>query len=189
MTIIDAFPVWVVAALIFLLRVVDVAIGTLRTIVMVQGRLRFAVFLGFFEVLVWVVAVAHVVQRVGESPWLAPFYAGGFSAGIAVGLVIERKLALGRFVVRMFSHSRAAEVVNAVSGKGNVLATFRGETPRGPVVLVFVSARGDRVRDVLEAARAVDPEMFYTVEVARQWSENAYPLPHPTGWRAVFKKK
>lgn len=189
MTIIDAFPVWVVGILIFLLRIVDVSVGTLRTIVMVQGRLRLAVFLGFFEVLVWVVAVAHVVARVDESPWLAPFYAGGFSAGIAVGLLIERKLALGRFVIRIFTPLHAPEIVDALRGKGNVLATFRGDTPGGPVNLLFVSARGDRVRDVLDAAQAVDPEMFYTVEAARQWSENAYPLPHATGWRAVFKKK
>jgi uncharacterized protein YebE (UPF0316 family) len=187
MPFIDALPVWVIGILIFLLRIVDVSIGTLRTILMVQGYARFAVFLGFFEVLVWVVAVAQVVARIDASPWLAPFYAGGFSAGVAVGLMIERKLALGRFVIRIFSHSRTQEIVHAIRGKGNVLATFRGDTPDGPVNLLFVSARGERVHDVVDAARAVDPKMFYTVEAARRWSENVFP--HPTGWRAVFKKK
>lgn len=185
----DLLPSWLVALLIFLLRIVDVSIGTLRTIVMVQGRARFAVFLGFFEVLVWVVAVVHVVGRIDDSPWIAPFYAGGFAAGIAVGLLIERKLALGRFVIRIISRSRAREIMAAVAPHGNVLATFQGERPEGPVNLVFLSARGEKVRAALDAAEAVDPEMVYLVEQAREWSENVYVLPHATGWRSVFKKK
>lgn len=33
----------------------------------------------------------------------------------------------------------------------------------------------------------LDSLMF--VEAATEWTENVYPIPHPTGWRAVFKKK
>lgn len=182
-------PFWAIGILIFSLRIVDVSVGTIRTIVMVQGRLRLAITLGFFEVLVWVIAVAQVVTRIDEAPWLAPFYAGGFATGVGVGMLIERRLALGRYVIRIISHSRAREVAEAVQAQGRVLGIFRGETLTGPANLVFVSARGQQVRGILEAARSVDPEMFYLVESARAWSENAYPVPHPTGWRAIFKKK
>lgn len=187
--VLDSVPFWLLGIVIFLLRIVDVSIGTLRTIVMVQGRARLAIILGFFEVLVWVIAVAQVVTRIDEVPWLAPFYAGGFATGIGVGMLIERRLALGRFVVRIISHTRGREIAEALKDRGHVLAIFTGETLEGVVNLVFVSARGPQVPGILAAARAVDPDMFYLVESAHAWSENAYPVPHPTGWRAVFKKK
>lgn len=177
MPLIDTLPVWLIALVIFLLRVVDVSMGTIRTIAVVQGRMRFAVILGFFEVLVWVVAVAQVVARIDGTPWLAPFYAGGYSAGVGVGMLIERKLSLGRFVIRIISRSHGREIADAVRPRGHVLATFAGETRDGPVSLVFLSARGERVHDVLERARAVDPDVFYTVEQAREWSQQLYALP------------
>ncbi len=189
MTAIDALPFWMVGIAIFLLRIIDVSLGTVRTISMVQGHRHFSVVLGFFEVLVWVVAVSQVVARIDQSPWLAPFYAGGFAAGIWAGMAIERRLALGRYVIRLISRRAAPAIVQALAGRGHVLATFAGETGDGPVHLVFVSARGGTVRDVLNTARQVDPDVFFLVEAAMDWSENVYPLPHPTGWRAVLKKK
>lgn len=185
----DTVPIWSIGVLIFALRVVDVSIGTVRTIAVIQGHARFAVVLGFFEVLIWVVAVAQVVARIDEAPWLAPFYAGGFAAGVGVGMMIERRLSLGRFAVRILSTSKRSEIVHAVEDKGRVLATFTGETGGTPVHLIFVSARGRSVPELLRAARAVDPDLFYLVETAAGWSENAQPLPHATGWRATFKRK
>lgn len=185
----DTVPVWSVGILIFLLRIVDVSMGTIRTIAVIQGRARFAVILGFFEVLVWVVAVAQVVARIDDSPLLAPFYAGGFAAGVAVGMLIEKRLSLGRFAIRILSTHRTSEIVAALEGRGRVLATFAGESAGRPVNLIFISATGKRVPDILQAARAVDPELFYLVEAATTWSENLQPLPHATGWRSVLKKK
>lgn len=44
-------------------------------------------------------------------------------------------------------------------------------------------------REVRDTARTADPDVFFPVESAMDWSENVYSLPHPTGWRAVLKKK
>jgi len=185
----DTIPFWVLGVAIFLLRIVDVSTGTLRIMAMVQGYRGVAAALGFFEVLVWIVAVSQVVARIDDMPWLAPFFAGGFAAGIWVGMSIERHLALGRFVVRLISRSLATPITEALRGRGHVLATFAGQTSDGPVSLVYVSARGKRLRDVVETARTVDPDVFFLVETATAWSENVYPFPHPTDWPAVLKRK
>ncbi len=189
MAFLDSIPFWALGALIFVLRVVDVSLGTLRTIFVIEGRARVAVVLGFFEVLVWVTAIAHVVGRFEEQPLLAPFYAGGFSAGVGTGLLIERELALKLFVVRFISRLSSGEMAQALAGAGHVLATFAGEAGGAARNLIYVSAKGKRVRTVLDRARRADPDLFYLVESARAWSENVHPPPHPTGWRAVFKKK
>ena len=85
-------PAWALAGTIFLLRIIDVSLGTMRTITVVNGRLRLSVALGFFEVLVWVTAVSQVILRLRDHPILVLAYAAGFAAGNAVGILLERKL-------------------------------------------------------------------------------------------------
>jgi hypothetical protein len=91
-------------------------------------------------------------------------------------MVVERRVSLGRYLVRIISRGRAAEVAQAIAADGRVLATFPGSTPAGPATLVFISAVGRRVPLVVAAARAVDPEAIYTVESAAGWSENVHPV-------------
>jgi len=188
MEFLDSIPVWALALAIFSLRIIDVSLGTIRTISIVQGRARFAMTLGFFEVLVWVVAIAQVVHRIDGHPLLAPAYAGGYAAGVAIGMLIERKPSAGRYLIRILSHTRAAEVAAAVGDRGRVLGTFPGSTPAGPASLVFVSAIGRRVADIVAAVREADPELFYTVEMAMGWSENVHP-PGRMDWETHLKRK
>jgi uncharacterized protein YebE (UPF0316 family) len=187
MTFLPSLPPLVLGVAIFCLRIVDVSIGTVRTISMVQGRSRIAVFLGFFEVLVWITVVAQVVTRIDTEPLLAPFYAGGYAAGIAVGMLIERRLSAGRYLVRIITHTKAAEIAAAIGDRGRVVGTFPGATPEGTATLVFVSALGRRVPEVLRAARGADPTLLYTVEMALGWSENVHPPQVP--WRGQHQRK
>jgi uncharacterized protein YebE (UPF0316 family) len=143
------------------------------------------VLLGFFEVLVWIMVVAQVVTRMGTEPWLVPFYAGGYAAGVGVGMLIERRLSRGRYLIRLITRSRAAELVTAVGTRGRVLGSFPGATPEGTATLIFASAIGNRVPEVIEAVRAADPDVFYTVEMALRWSENV----HPSDTRTESKRK
>jgi uncharacterized protein YebE (UPF0316 family) len=134
--------------------------------------------------------VAQVVTRVNTHPWLAPFYAGGYATGVGVGMLIERRLSAGRYLIRIISHTKAAEVAAAVGSLGRVLGTFPGlSTPGGPASLLFVSAIGRKVPEVVAAVRAVDPDLVYTVEMALSWSENVHPATGGWDWRSRVKRK
>jgi len=128
-----------------------------------------------------------VFLRVGEEPLLVVAWAGGFATGNAVGIAIERKLALGRCVVRMISRDGDA-VARAVEPPGKVLATFDSELADGARKLVFVVLNRRDLPELLDRAQKADPELFWVVE---RFSETSHltPLPHATGWRAMFKMK
>ena len=100
----DTLPVWALALVIFTLRVVDVSLGTCRTIAVVQGRMKVSVLLGFIEVLVWVTTVTHVIQKAADNGWLLLAYAAGFAFGNAAGIALERRLAMGSVILRIVSH-------------------------------------------------------------------------------------
>ena len=188
MPFLDTFPVWAVAVLVFGLRIVDVTIGTMRTIMVVAGRVPLAVVLGFFELLIWATAVSQVILMVPDHPFLLVPYAAGFAAGNAVGILLERRLALGSCIVRMLSQHKGTEIAHALNAVGQQVTTFFGEGLGGPRTLVYATCERRQLPRLLEAARRVDPSLFYAVE---RFSETGgvAPLMAPTGWRAVLKKK
>lgn len=181
------FSVWALAGIIFFLRILDVSLGTMRTITVVNGRLRLSVFLGFFEVLLWITAVSQVILRVRQHPMLIFAYATGFAAGNAVGILLERKLALGRCVVRMISKDGEG-IARAIAPFGQVLGVFSSEANGAQTRLVFATLPRKNLPEAVRRARELDPRVFYVVERFSETSHLA-PLPHPSGWRAVFKKK
>lgn len=183
-------PPWLLALLIFCVRMIDVSLGTLRTICVVQGRMTLSVALGFFEVLIWIAALSQVIIGVSDSPILMVAYAGGFAVGNAVGIGLERLLALGTVVVRIISPEGNHDVVDALRSKGFRATVFEGEGVEGPVDLIYVRCNRRKVTALLKVVKSLRPNVFYTVEPVQEHSERmAEALPHATGWRSVFKMK
>lgn len=190
---IESIPIWALTLLIFALRVADVSLGTIRTLSIVRGYIGLSMGLGFVEVSLWVIAISQVLARVDESWMLVIAYAGGFAAGNGVGIMIERKIALGTAVVRMISEQSGPEIAEALRADGRTVTTFAGEGERGPVTLVYVASPRKAIRRIVKTARAIDPNLFFVTEGAHETSRDATPrlrpVPHATGWRAAFKKK
>jgi uncharacterized protein YebE (UPF0316 family) len=180
-------PVWILAALIFASRVVDVSLGTMRTIMVVNGRLRLSVVLGFLEVGVWLTAVSQVILRVREHPILVVAYAAGFAVGNAVGIVLERKLAFGQCVVRMIS-TKGKAIAEGLTSLGRVLGVFQSEINGAPSRLVFASMARRNLPAAVRVAKDIDPDVFCVVDRFAE-TNHITPFPHPTGWRAILKKK
>jgi len=175
------------AALVFLLRIADVSLGTMRTIVVVAGRIRLSVVLGFFEVLIWVTAVSQVVLRLHESPFLIVAYAGGFAAGNAAGILLERRLALGQCVVRVISREGIG-VARILATHGRVRGVYGNDGGNPEERLVFATLARADLQEVLKQVRALDPDAFYVVDRFSQTNGHT-PLPRATGWRTALKMK
>ncbi len=166
--------------LIFLAEVAVLTLGTVRTMVTVLGESKAAFFLGCLEMILWIFGTSAVMLKVGEEPFLGVCYAVGFACGNVVGIMAEKKLALGNVVVRVISAWRGTEIAQAVRNAGFGITTVAGEGSDGPVTVQFVVCKRKDMKHVLSAAREVDPELFYTFETAGGVSE----VSSPTGSRA-----
>ena len=188
MPFLDPLPVWVLSLVIFGLRIVDVSLGTLRTITIVHGRVPISVLIGFVEVLIWVTAVSQVIVHLRENPALSLAYAGGFACGNAVGIVLERRIALGTVVVRMIASTGASQIAQRLRSLGYEVTAFPGEGKDGPRTLLFTTCARRNSASVVREAAELDHRLFYTVDRFSQATQLG-ALPHPTGWRGAFKKK
>lgn len=192
MTWLDGLPVWGLAIAIFLLRIVDVSVGTVRTIAVVQGRVFLSVCLGFIEILVWVTVVAQVFQHAAHNSIVLLAYAAGFAAGNAVGIAIERMLALGTVILRIVSVSAGPRLAELLRQKVRRVYVFEGhevhDTQR-PMMLLYVVVKRREAKDLINLSRSIDPDLFFAVDPVRESSALLTPLPNATGWRNVFKMK
>lgn len=189
MEFIDTMPVWALALLIFILRIIDVSMGTVRTLGVVEGLAKLSVVLGFFEVLIWIVAVSQVVTRLTESPILPIAYASGFAAGNAIGILIEKRLAFGLAVMRIISVNSSSEIASTLRDKGHILTTFTGEGRDGPVVMIYISCPRKKIPEILVTAREIDPDLFFVIERINECNRGQRGMFHQTGWPLIVKKK
>lgn len=160
------------ALLIFMLRVVDVSMATVRLIFAVRGRRGLAALIGFFEILVWIFAVGQALQHLNSIPHLLG-YAGGFAAGSYVGVWLEGRLALGLSVVHAVCRSEddgtspAGQLANAIRLAGFAVTEIEGRGRDGDVDLLRIVVPRRRARALTELIQDYDPNAFITVEEVR----------------------
>lgn len=150
-----------------LLRCVDTTLSTLRVLAVVRGRRPLAWILGFCSSLLFVTAVAAVLQSLDE-PLNVLAYAAGFASGNALGILIEDRLAAGHSLLRIVSPGRGPALIEALrsAGRGATELPARSETGTVTMIYCYVPRR-----DVPLARRQIstlDPQAHVTVENVRQ---------------------
>ncbi len=180
--------------LIFLMRIADVSMGTIRIIFVSRGIKIFAAILGFFEVLIWLFAISQIMKNL-NNPMHYVAYAAGFGMGNFVGISIEKWLSMGNRTVRIITKKDAADLIRALRAKGFGVTSIDGEGADGMVKLIFTVLRRNHVSDVVKLIKKFNPNAFYTVEDIRYVREdNIYPLRSDTGpfrrlLSSIYKKK
>jgi len=182
--------IWLLGILIFLARVVDVSVGTLRTISIVQGRTKIAFFLAFIETSVWLLVLSAVLPQVMHTPVLGLFYAFGFATGNVVGILVEKRLAMGYTNFRIITSKNVKEITNSLREKGFAVTTFEGEGKDGKVTEIYVASERKNLSILVKIVKEIEPDAFYIAEQAGYLSKIHRPTMVPTtGWRAIQKKK
>ncbi len=166
----DVFHWVIVPLFIFLARICDVSIATIRVMFVLSGRKSLAPFIGFFEALIWLVAIGQILQNV-SNPVTYIAYAAGFGMGTFVGMLIEEKLALGQVILRIITQRDASNLLVALREAGFRLTTVDAEGSRGKVSLIFTICRRKKVPDLKKLIRQYNPNAFYTIENVKFVSE------------------
>jgi uncharacterized protein YebE (UPF0316 family) len=151
------------AFLIFLLRVVNMALDTLRALVMLRNRKGLVWFFGFIETIIFVVAFSHVLQNLDN--FLNTFaYAAGFGTGNVIGMMIENRLAVGFTHLQIISSSRGAAVAERLREEGYAVTEFHGHGRDGTVTMISAGVQRKNVQKVNDIVQEVDESAYITAE-------------------------
>ena len=150
------------AALIFLARVADVSMSTVRMLLLVKGRRGIAATVGFFEVSLYLLSLQYVLKAGLSSPLNFIAYAGGYSIGNFMGSLLEEKLLTGHVLVEIIANDVASGtcIADKLREAGFGTTVLTGEGRGGPrMVLKTVCDRNDRHK-VLAATKDCSAFVF-----------------------------
>jgi uncharacterized protein YebE (UPF0316 family) len=159
--------------IIYLSRLTDVSLNTLRQIFVVSGRRKQAPLIGIFESLLWLVAVSTIMQNL-SNPTCYLAYAAGFASGIFVGMTIEEKLALGKVMVRVITRREATDLIEYLRTTKFGFTYVEGEGKRENVKLIFSVIQRQDLPELISIINQFNPNAFYTVETVRYASQPGY---------------
>ena len=157
------FDFLVLPVVIFCLRICDVTLDTLRIIFMTKGLKRLAPIIGFFEILIWIVAITRIMQNLNN--WLCYVaYAGGFATGNYVGMLVDEKLAIGHELIRVITKMDASALAGALRADGYGVTTVKAAGMQGEVGIVYIVANRKNQKRAIKIIQQYNPNAFVTVQ-------------------------
>ena len=166
---------YLVALLIFCMRILDVSIGTVRVIYTIRGQRAASVFLGVIESGIWIFAISRAFKYV-ETPVSMVGWALGFGAGTFVGITLEKWIATGHIVIRVIGSDHAEQLRLALMKEDVGVTGLHGEGRDGRNQILFVVAHRRRGKHLLGVIQQIDPEAFITIDPISQAIGGYMPL-------------
>lgn len=157
------------AAIIFLLRLADQSLGTMRALLVAKNKPIYAALIGLVESAIWIVAISQVIKDI-DDPLLIGAYAAGFAAGTILGSYIERIVGLGNVVVRVFSSAKSPSVAENLRAEGYGVTIIDGKGKDGPVKIYLCIIPRRKLKSVLNMIEKINPNAYITTDMANPTS-------------------
>ena len=189
MTILDTFydsslfTYLLLPLLIFLARIMDVTIGTIRIVMVSKGQKSLAPILGFFEILIWLMAISKIFQNLNSWPCYIA-YAAGFATGNYIGLIIEEKLAVGIVKIQIITRKKAETLIENMKGAGYGVTYHEAQGSSESVSIIYSIIKRTEIQKVEDIVKTTNPKAFYSIEDVKSVSHGVFhPKSATRRWR------
>jgi len=151
------------AGAIFLMRVVNMALDTLRALYMIRNRRGLVWLFGFIETVIFVLVFSSVLQNLDNFLNIIA-YAAGFATGNVIGMMIEDKIAMGFLQLQIISSARGPAIAERLRQEGYAATEMSGRGRDGMVSVIVASVLRKNLKVVKGIIQEVDEEAFITAE-------------------------
>lgn len=160
--------IWIAAGVIFLLRVANMALDTIRALMVMRGRRGITWIFGFIQTLIYVYVLNTVIQDLNNVVNLLA-YAGGFATGNVAGMWLEEKIGIGFVHLRVISPLRGMALAAGLREKGFAVTEFTARGRDGTVTVLDIDVKRKRAQNVHTIVKELDENAYVT-------SENLQPI-------------
>ena len=177
---------WLILPLIiFVSRIGDVTLGTLRHVLTSRGHKNISPVLGFFEVLIWIIVVSQVMKQANNFACYIG-WAGGFAMGNYIGLLIEEKIALGLQIIRIISHQDCSEMITQLQKANHGITVVDAQGAKGPVKIILTVAKRKNIEQIVQVIQKYNPDAFYSIEDIRDVNRGVFTKRNTSSLNKMF---
>jgi uncharacterized protein YebE (UPF0316 family) len=167
--------------LIFLARIIDVSINTIRIIYVLGGRRLTATVLGFFESFIWLMAIRQIFDNLDN--WICYVaYPAGFAMGILVGMIIEERIAYGKVIIRTITRKDIDTLRVYLQERGFRYSAVKASGPDGDEHIVFTVSEREQLDELLAGIKSIIPTAYYTIERLNRAGDSGMVIQESPRW-------
>ena len=150
---------------IFFARILDVSLGTLRTVITVKGKSLYASLVGFIEIFVWFLIVKEALNTNETSIWIAVAYSLGFATGTFIGSILSQKLITGNLSVQIITDKAYTDMVNTLrnEGYGVTVMDVEGKNTEEEKYMLFIEINNKSLNHLQHLVKKIDNDAFIVV--------------------------
>ena len=150
--------------LIFISKVIELCLSTLRLILVANGKKLFGAILQFVIALVWVLVTGMVVTNITSDPIKIIFFALGSLVGSYIGSILEEKIALGDILINCISNNNNLyKYINNMGYNTNNIKTDNEN------IILFVIPRKSKNK-VINSIKNIDKNCLILSEKVKNFS-------------------
>ncbi len=160
--------------LVFLARICDVTLGTMRIIFISKGKKYLAPLVGFCEVFIWILVISRILAVSNDFVCYIA-YAGGYATGSLIGMLVEERLAIGTLLIRVYTKKHGKELVHTLNKEGFGATISYGEGVEGEVSIVQTVINRKKSKKVEKIIHHFDSQAFYVTSDVRAVQRGIFP--------------
>ena len=174
MTDLQVYQYIILPLIIFVARICDVSLGTLRIVFISKGKKNIAPVIGFFELLIWIVVISEILKNADNIVCYFAF-AGGYAAGNFIGMNIEERIAIGSQLIKVFSAKDVAPLQKSLNEAGFGATVIEGDGSTGKVKILYSVINRKTFAQAEKILKDFDPLIFYVIEDVRLVKSGIFP--------------
>lgn len=160
----------VLYCLIFISKIIENAIGTLRVIVVAGGKKLLGAILQLVIAFVWVLSTGAVVTNIHKDPLKILFFCLGSLVGSYLGSFIEEKIALGSNMITCITDQKN-ELTDYIRRHGYAVTSVFGEGKDTKKEILFIMIKRKQTYKLVKLLRKKDQHSMIISEIAKTINE------------------
>ena len=129
---------------IFIARILDVSIGTIRTLIMVKGKLKITSILAFLEVLIWILVVKEALVTDNNSVFIPISYSLGYATGTFIGSYICKNLIKSVIGIEIIVKQNKLKLIKAIRKCGFAVSVIDLKDNKNGLLLCQVNHKSEQ---------------------------------------------
>lgn len=149
---------------IFLARIVDVSLGTIRTVFFVKGKTIEPFIIAFFEVIIWYLVAKEALNTKDNTICIAISYALGYATGTYIGSKLSNRLIKGFIGVQIISN-KSESIIKELRKNGYIVSvielknTYKGNTKE----MIYIQVKDNNLKELFTIIKKYDKDAFVVV--------------------------